>query len=175
MADDINKQFLNEVYSAVVGATCYVDGSLVAEDVDFRLPTITPIKADVNLMGKASIPTSVFENMETTITKIGIDYNHAALCGRGCLKIEFKWVQNVYNKLDSKVDYAGYYAYIEGFNGGIPEIGVSQGESISSDITIDTLKYLLQKDDDILYDIDRTVRKYVVNGVDYRDPINSLL
>lgn len=166
---------IKTINSAVVGATCYSGSELVAEDVNFRLPSITRVTTEINAMGRMNVPTPLIEAMQTTVTYIGADRGLAALCTQGKQTLQFKWVQSVYDKLENDLKYVGMYALIEGFASTVPEISVTQGEAVTTDLTIETYKYLLQYGEEIVFDIDRTAPKFVVNGVDYAKDISALL
>ena len=85
-----------DVRGPVMANTAYVNNQLVAHDVAFTLPEITPMTADVQAMGSMSLPIwGLFEDMESTITKIGVDLGLAKLITPQPMTIEYRWVQSV--------------------------------------------------------------------------------
>ena len=63
-----------DIKGPVVADTVYADSTLVAKDVAFTLPGIEFLTADVQAMGNMTVPLiGLLENMELSITKIGVD------------------------------------------------------------------------------------------------------
>lgn len=80
----------------VVADTVYSDNTLVAKDVSFTLPGLEFMTADVMAMGNMTVPlVGLLENMELTITKIGVDMGLSRLGRLEKQNLEFRWVQNV--------------------------------------------------------------------------------
>ena len=77
----------------VIGTTVYVEGTLVAEDVTLSLPEITPKTQTFSAMGDVEFPLPLYEAMEATVNKIGIDKGFIKLLVPEKRKFEFRWVQ----------------------------------------------------------------------------------
>ena len=64
----------NDIKGPVIADTVYESGQLVAKDVAFTLPSLEFLTTDVQAMGNMTVPlVGLLENMELSITKIGID------------------------------------------------------------------------------------------------------
>jgi hypothetical protein len=78
----------------VVADTAYAENVLVARDVAITLPEVTPIMADLSAMGTFSMPIwQLLDNMETALTKIGVDLGLSSLIRPTMKPLEFRWVQ----------------------------------------------------------------------------------
>lgn len=85
-----------DIKGPVVADTVYADNTLVAKDVAFTLPGLEFMTADVMAMGNMTVPlVGLLENMELTITKIGVDMGLSRLGRLEKQNLEFRWVQNV--------------------------------------------------------------------------------
>ena len=85
-----------DIKGPVVADTVYADSTLVAKDVAFTLPGIEFLTADVQAMGNMTVPLiGLLENMELSITKIGVDNDLRRMNRLKKQSFEFRWVQNV--------------------------------------------------------------------------------
>lgn len=85
-----------DIKGPVVADTVYADSTLVAKDVSFTLPGIEFLTADVQAMGNMTVPLiGLLENMELSITKIGVDNGLRRMNRLKKQSFEFRWVQNV--------------------------------------------------------------------------------
>lgn len=85
-----------DIKGPVVADTVYADSTLVAKDVAFTLPGIEFLTADVQAMGNMTVPLiGLLENMELSITKIGVDNGLRRMNRLKKQSFEFRWVQNV--------------------------------------------------------------------------------
>lgn len=85
-----------DIKGPVVADTVYADSTLVAKDVAFTLPGIEFLTADVQAMGNMTVPLiGLLENMELSITKIGVDNGLRRMNRLEKQSFEFRWVQNV--------------------------------------------------------------------------------
>lgn len=159
----------------VVGNSVYVDKNLVARDVEFTLPEIASNTAEYNIGGTLELPvTGQSDNMECSITKIGFDKGLGKLLKQERLTIEIKFVQDETNE-QGIVRQVGCTAYLTLIPKSVPGLEVAMGERSENEIEYTALKYRLVVDGTEVLNIDKLARKFVVDGKDYAQSINSLL
>jgi len=159
----------------VVADTVYCDNELVARDVAFTLPEITPTTADLQAMGTMSMPVwQLLENMETAITKVGVDMGLGKLVKPDMKPLEFRWAQTVTdaNGINKSV---GCKAFIKGIPTKFGSIGIGVGETPESECTLMTTRYGLFVDGKEMVQIDRMAGICRIMGTDYAKSINALL
>lgn len=101
-----------DIKGPVVADTVYADSTLVAKDVAFTLPGIEFLTADVQAMGNMTVPLiGLLENMELSITKIGVDNGLRRMNRLEKQSFEFRWVQNVV-KSDGSTATEGCKAFV---------------------------------------------------------------
>ena len=116
-----------DIKGPVVADTVYADSTLVAKDVAFTLPGIEFLTADVQAMGNMTVPLiGLLENMELSITKIGVDNGLRRMNRLKKQSFEFRWVQNVV-KSDGSTATEGCKAFVRTMPGSFPELGVEVG------------------------------------------------
>lgn len=158
----------------VIGSTLYSDGTLVAEDVTITLPAVTFVTFDIQAGGTVSVPTSLVENMEMSVEKIGIDKGFKKLIKPGATKLESRWVaEEIDNEGNKKV--IGYKAFMKGFIKEIPAPTVTIGEAQSSSLSYTITRYELQVDGKQHLLIDKFNHKVKIDGVDVVKSISNLL
>ena len=154
--------------------TVYCDGILVARDVSVTLPEVAATTFDIQAMGTMTMPDwSRLENMETAITKIGVDHGLASMSKPGKRELEFRGVQSV-TDANGNVKNVGVKAFITGYSNKIPGIGVAVGETSENEFTYATSRYLLFVDGNEMWCIDRVAGICRIDGVDYAD-MDSML
>lgn len=159
----------------VVANTAYVDNTLVARDVTITLPEVTPITADLAAMGTYSLPIwQLLENMETAVTKIGLDLGLSSIIRPTMKPLEFRWVQTQ-TDANGTTKEVGCKAFIRGIPNKIPSIGVTVGETGENEITFATSRYALFVDGREVICIDRLANIVRIDGVDYTAATNSML
>ena len=160
----------------VVADTVYDEnGNLVARDVAFTLPEVTPTSTDLSAMGTFSVPNwQLLENMETTLTKIGLDRGLSSLIRPDMKPLEFRWVQTQ-TDANGVTRQVGCKAFIRGIPNKIPGIGVTVGETNENEITFSTSRYTLYVDGREAIYIDRLAGVIRIDGVDYTATTNSML
>ena len=110
-----------DIKGPVVADTVYADSTLVAKDVAFTLPGIEFLTADVQAMGNMTVPLiGLLENMELSITKIGVDNGLRRMNRLEKQSFEFRWVQNVV-KSDGSTATEGCKAFVRTMPGSFPE------------------------------------------------------
>lgn len=165
--------FMN-INGAVVGATSYVNNQLVAKDVTFTLPEVTPLTVDLQATGTLSMPIwQLIENMETAITKIGIDMGLAALITPEPIDIEHRWV-HTRTDANGKTTNIGCKAFLHCIPNKIPGIGVAVGEAGENECTATVTRYRLYTNGHELLCIDKLAGTVRINGKDYSG-INNML
>lgn len=156
--------------------TIYADNTLVANDSTVTLPEATPLTADISAMGTASIPLmGLIDDMELTITKVGIDKNMTILTRPGSHDVEIRWVQDVV-ATDGTISQEGCKAFLKVIPKTIhPGASLEIGSTSENDLTFEVLRYRLVVSGEELLLIDRLSHILRVNGTDYYDAFNSYL
>lgn len=160
---------------AIVGATAYADNVLVAEDVTLSLPAVTPKTQTFSAMGDIELPLPLYEAMEATVNKIGIDKGFIRLLAPKKRKFEFRWAQTVV-KPDGTQKVEGCKAFITGvpkviFPGG----DIAPGENYEGAIPIAVTRYQLYVNGEEKILIDKLKGQVKVDGNDYAKSIKNLL
>lgn len=165
--------FVN-ICGPIVADTVYSDGKLVARDVAITLPEVVPITADLQAMGTMTMPIwQLLENMETAITKIGVDMGLRTLIKPDMKPLEIRFVQTV-TDANGVTKNVGCKAFIKGIPNKIPGIGITVGEASEGETTLMTTRYGLFVDGEEMFLIDRLAGVNRIAGVDYGD-IASML
>lgn len=163
------------VYGPVAADTVYVDNKLVARDVAITLPEVTPVTADVAAMGTMTIPIwSLLENMEASITKIGVDTGLRDAIKPDMKPIEARWVQTV-TDANGNTKNVGCKAFLKGVPTKIPGIGIAVGEASENEVTFSVTRYGLFVDGAEMFLIDRLAGICRIGGKDYAGGISSML
>lgn len=167
-------KFVN-ICGPVVGATVYCNNKLVARDTGFTLPEIVPVTVELSAMGTMSLPLwQLLENMETTITKIGLDLGLRDLIVPNMKPLEFRWVQTVSDATGATKE-VGCKAFVTGTPNKIPGVSIAVGEAIEGEVTITTTRYSLFVDGAEYFQVDRRAGILRINGVDYVKSTDDLL
>lgn len=155
--------------------TVYSDGTLVAKDAAVTLPSITPVTADFKAMGTMSLPmVGQIEDMELSITKVGIDLGLGKLVLHRSMTLELRWAQSV-TKADGVSSIEGCKAFLRGVPKTIPGLGIDPGNMSENDITAAITRYQLFVGGTELWLIDRLAGIYRILGTDYYKDVASLL
>lgn len=164
-----------DVRGPVKADTVYANGQLVAKDVSFTLPALKMMTATIKAMGDMSVPiVGQMEDMELSITKIGIDMGLSRMNKLEANDFEFRWVQSVI-KSDGSVADEGCKAFVRTLPSGLPEIGVEVGNTTESDNTYYATRMQLYVAGEEVYLIDRLAQIMRVNGKDYMKDITDML
>lgn len=165
--------FVN-VCGPIVADTVYADGRLVARDTAITLPEVTPMTADLGVMGTFTLPIwQLIEHMEAQITKIGLDLGLRALIKPEMQQIECRWMQTV-TDAGGVTKNVGCKAFLRGIPNKIPEIGLEVGSPGEHGITFALARYNLFVDGQEMFLIDRFAGKVRIAGKDYAD-MDSML
>ena len=152
--------FVN-ICGPVVADTAYSNGSLVARDVAITLPEVTPLTADL------------LDNMEASLTKIGVDMGLRALIKPDMKPLEFRWVQTI-TDANGNTRNVGCKAFLRGIPNKIPGIGLEVGSASENEVTITVTRYNLFVDGQEMFLIDRLAGKCRIAGTEYGD-VSSML
>lgn len=164
-----------DIKGPVVADTVYADNTLVAKDTAFTLPGIEFMTADVQAMGNMSVPlVGLLENMELSITKIGLDRGLSRMNRLEKQNFEFRWVQNVV-KSDGSTSVEGCKAFVRTMPGAIPETGVEIGNAPEHENTYNVTRMQIYANGEELLCVDRLSQILRINGKDYMTTINNLL
>ena len=166
-------KFVN-VCGPVVADSVYSENQLVARDVAVTLPEVTPITADLSIMGTFSMPIwQLIEHMEAAITKIGVDKGLRALITPQLKPLELRWVQTVTDATGATRN-VGCKAFLHGIPMKLPEVGLEVGSASEHEATIGLLRYQLYVDNEEMWLIDRTAGIVRIAGTNYSD-LDSML
>ena len=166
-------KFVN-ICGPVIGVTVYSENKLVARDTAITLPEVTPLTADLQAMGTYSMPIwQLLENMETAITKIGVDLGLREIITPAMKPLEFRWVQTV-TDANGTTRNVGCKAFIKGIPNKIPGIGITMGEASENECTIATTRYNLFVDGQEMFLIDRLAGIVRIANRNYAE-LNSML
>lgn len=159
----------------VVAETSYMDNKLVARDTAITLPEVTPVTADVAAMGTMTIPIwALLENMEATITKIGVDSGLRDAIKPDMKPIEHRWVQTI-TDANGNTKNVGCKAFLRGIPTKIPGIGITVGEPSENETTFSVTRYQLFVDGEEMWCIDRLAGICRIGGKDYAGNLRSML
>lgn len=166
-------KFVN-ICGPVVADTVYSDGALVARDTGFTLPAVTPMTADLSAMGTMSLPIwQLIEDMEASITKIGIDLGLRNLVTPDMKPLEIRFVQTV-TDANGNTKNIGCKAFLKGMPKSLPEVGGEVGSTIEGSVAIGLTRYQLFVDGAEMWLIDRLAGIVRINGKNYAD-MDSML
>ena len=164
-----------DIKGPVVADTVYADKQLVAKDVSFTLPGLEFMTADVQAMGTMTVPLiGLLENMELSITKIGIDNGLRRMNRFEKQNFEFRWVQNVV-KSDGSESVEGCKAFVRTMPGAFPETGVEIGSAPEGEVTYNVTRMQIYANGEEVVLVDRLSQILRINGKDYMTKINNLL
>lgn len=167
-------KFLN-INGPIAADTVYSNNVLVAKDVEFTLPEVSPTMADVEAMGTMSIPLwSRLDNMEMSITKIGLDKGLSNLLQPELKPLEFRFPQEVMDA-NGETKVVSCKAFIKGMNTTVPGIGITPGEASSNELTYAVTRYQLFVDGEEILLIDRLAGIVRIAGKDYTSGLQSML
>lgn len=161
--------------AAIEADSVYDSNKIMANNCSMTLPEITYMTADIEAMGTASIPLrALIEDMEATITRVGVDKGLISMCSPGSHNVEVRWVQDVISP-SGAVSTEGCKAFIRGMPVKIPGIGVEIGSSPENELTFKVTRYKLVVGGKTVLLIDRFAHKLEINGKDYYKQLEEYL
>ena len=143
--------------SVVEAASIYKESKLMGRDFKVTLPEVTPVTADVGgLMGTMPIPLlNTIEEMELTISKVGVDDYAVELCNPGSKNLIIKWAQDVV-KSDGSVKAVGCKAELSVLpKTYMPAADIEVGSASEFDCTYGVFIYKLYVDGKCRLEINR--------------------
>ena len=159
----------------IVANTAYVANRLVARDVSATLPEVTPITIDVQAMGNWSLPVwQLVEDMQFSITKIGVDQGLRDMLKPEPLQLELRFVQTV-TDANGNTKNVGAKAFLKGIPATIPGVGVEIGSASENECTYSVTRYQLVVDGVEQLLIDRLAGILRIAGKDYAAGLANLL
>ena len=165
----------NDIKGPVIADTVYESNELVAKDVTFKLPALEFLTTDVQAMGNMTVPLiGLLENMELSITKIGIDKGFNKLNKLEPLALEFRWVQDVV-KSDGTVKPEGCKAFVRAIPLSTPELEVELGNATEAETTYTVTRLQIYCNGEEYLCVDRLAGVLKIGGKDYYTDISSLL
>lgn len=166
--------FVN-ICGPIVANTAYVENKLVARDVAATLPEVTPTTVDVQAMGTLSLPIwQLLENLEYSITKIGVDMGLRSMIKPEPLALELRFVSTV-TDANGNTKNVGAKAFLKGIPNKIPGIGVEIGSASENECTYTITRYQLVVDGSEYLLIDRLAGILRIAGKEYTSDLNNLL
>ncbi len=166
--------FVN-ICGPVVADTVYSDGVLVARDVSITLPEVTPQTADVSAMGTMSLPIwQLLDNMEASITKIGVDNGLGKLLMADIKPIEVRWAQTV-TDANGATKNVGCKAFLRGTPNKIPGVGLELASPSENEVTLMVTRYALYADGEEICLIDRLAGIVRIMNKDYAQDLTTML
>ena len=164
-----------DIRGPIVADTVYVDGKLVAKDVAFTLPEVSPKTSTFAAMGDVEMPVPGNINaMEATITKIGVDKGLGSMVKLQSKILEIRFVHDV-KKGDGTTKVEGCKAFMRCTPKGIPGISGTIGSNSENEVAVGVTRYQLFAGGEELWLIAQLNGIMRIDGVDYMKPINSLL
>ena len=161
---------------AIEATTVYCNDVLVCVNSSMTLPSITFLTADLQAMGTMTLPLiASIEDMETSITKVGIDKNLTLLTSPGDKRLEYRWVQDVV-QADGTIKPEGCKAFFKIMPKTlVPGATLEVGSATENDLTFSVTRYQLFAGGKELVLVDRLNQILRVNGVDYYKKLDSML
>lgn len=164
-----------DIKGGVVADTVYAGGVLVAKDVSFTLPGLSIQAADVQAMGTMSLAlVGLLDNMELTITKVGIDIGLSRLSRLEKQNLEFRWVQETLDA-EGAASHEGCKAFVRTIPSKTPDLGVEIGSATEGELTYGVTRQQVYCNGVEIMCVDRLSQILRINGTDYMTPINNLL
>lgn len=164
-----------DVKGPVVANTVYCDNTLVAKDVEFTLPEIVFKTATIQAMGDMDVPLiGLLNNMQLSITKVGIDNGFSKLNSIEKHSFEMRWVQTTV-KADGSVSTEGCKAFVRTIPASTAGIGVKPGDTVSTEHKYGVTRMQIYVAGKEVLLVDRLSSILRVNGKDYAMNIDSML
>ncbi len=159
----------------VLADTLYCNGALAARDVTIALPEVAFVTAEFKAMGTLSLPiNSMTENLEASVTKVGIDLGFKSMLALEPVALEARWAVDV-RKSDGRSVTEGVKAFLRATPTVIPGISVEAGSPQENEMKFAVTRYQLIVDGEEYFLIDKLAGKLRINGVDYYDSVAKCL
>ena len=150
----------------VEGCTVYANKEIVARDENVTLPEVNRSTYTQKLPGgEQDMPSSKIEDMETTISKNGLNKNATKYVNAD--NIEVRWAQNE-TASDGTVSKIGYKAFMLTRPITLaPGASIEAGSGTENDIKKKVLSYQLYRNGEELVNINKITGTVKIDGVDY--------
>lgn len=159
----------------ILANTVYSDGVLVAKDVSFSFSGADFKTVTMNAMGDMTVPLlGLFDNMDLTITKIGVDMGLGTMNKLEKQNIEMRFVQTRIQS-DSAVGNIGCKAFYRTLPAGLPGLEAEPGSTIEVPVKLNVTRAQLYADGEEVYCVDRLAGILRYYGKDYMTSIDNLL
>lgn len=166
--------FVN-ITGPIIANSIYVSGELVARDVAITFPEVAPITADVQATGTMSLPIwQLLEDMEMSITKIGVDMKLSKMLMAENLNLEIRWAHTD-TDAGANTNTVGCKAFLKVIPKVIPGAELAIGEPTENEVTYTVTRYQVFVDGAEAWLVDRLSGIVRINGKDYTSGVNSLL
>lgn len=164
-----------DIHGPVVADSAYANNKLVGRDVAVTLPEVAPTTADLRALGTMSMPIwQLLDNMEMSITKIGVDKGLSDMLKPEPLPLELRWMHTV-TDANGATKNVQCKAFLRGVPTKIPGIGIEPGNASENEYTLMITRYQLIVDGAELFLIDRLAGIVRIGGKDYASDLSSFL
>lgn len=164
-----------DIKGHVIASTVYADKVHVASDVAWELGGLEWMTGEVQAMGTMEVPLiGLLNNIQLTITKIGLDNGFARMNRLEKQNLEMRWVQNVV-KADGSMGTEGCKAFIRTLPGTTPGLGLEVGSAPEMENVFNVTRAEVYMDGKEVLVVDRLASILRIDGKDYMSKINSLL
>ena len=169
-----------DVLGHVKGCTVYATKDGVPNefpatiDAEINLPQITHPTSTMQSMGDMDVADQTRVNAMVTTISCEPSVIQSELLGYGVQSYIIRWGQEV-KKANGEFDLVPFIAYISGIPSEDTSSTVRPGENTTGTISINTFKYRLLCDGKEIRYVDRLAGKLKINGIDYRQKLDSML
>ena len=155
-----------DIPGVIEDVTVYTGGTLVARRETVTLPEVTRMTFTQKIPGgDQDFPTNLLEDMETSVTKNGLNENLFKFVTEK--NIEYRWVQTITDSAGT-VKREGYKAFLTTMPITLqPGVSIEPGSATENDVTKKVLAYTLYRNGACILDINKVTGKQIVNGVNY--------
>lgn len=158
----------------VLATKVLVENVEVARDVTISLPEVNFQTVEFKAMGTLELPVALTDNLEATITSIGIDKGIFKAMQLANQTVEFRFVQN--ETQNTGVSTAkGCKAFLKAVAKNIPGGNLEVGSNFEGAINLTVTRYQLYVDGKEVVLIDKLKNILKINGTDYASSINNLI
>lgn len=159
----------------ILADTVYVNNALAARDVKFSFSGADFKTVTMSAMGDMTVPLpGLFDNMDLTITKIGVDMGLGSMNGLEKQNIELRFAQTKI-EADGTAKQAGCKAFFRTLPSGIPGFDVEVGNAAEVPLKYNVTRAQLYADGKEVFCVDRLAGVLRYNGKDYMTSVNNLL
>lgn len=167
--------FIN-ITGPILSNTVYHGNELVAKDCAVTLPSVEFMLAEIQNGGTTEIPVpQIINAMDLTIAKIGADEKLARMSKADPVDIEIRWVHLDIDPTNGTTRNLGCKAFLHCLPKGIPEIGITPGETSETEVTYSVTGYRMVVNGKEAWAIDKFANVLRIDGIDYFEDIQWML